>query len=243
MSLIYSCVANNSGILAEHSKKSGAAAKVVSRILEDIDYVEDGKMSYSYDSYCYHYWAAGGNIFLCMADEEFGKRIPFAFLNDIKQRWRASYGDRGRNAIPHQMQADFGRVLQRQMDYFVDDVSSDKFKQIDKQLNDTKVVLLNNIEKVIERGERIENLVDKTEHLSTTSLSFKNKSRDLERAMWWKNAKLMIMISAIVIILLYIVIAVACKGPTLPGCIKHGKGPSPSPPTSSPITGGTAGFF
>jgi vesicle-associated membrane protein 7 len=50
-----------------------------------------------------------------MADEESGKRIPFAFLGDIKDRFRAAYGDRGKTAIAYGMNTDFSRVLQNQM--------------------------------------------------------------------------------------------------------------------------------
>lgn len=53
--------------------------------------------------------------YLCMADEEFGRRVPFAFLEDIKNRFKAAYGDRGRTALAYGMNADFSRVLQNQM--------------------------------------------------------------------------------------------------------------------------------
>jgi hypothetical protein len=56
-----------------------------------------------------------GITYLCMADEESGKRIPFAFLEDIKNRFRATYGDRGKTAIAYGMNTDFSRVLQNQM--------------------------------------------------------------------------------------------------------------------------------
>jgi vesicle-associated membrane protein 7 len=29
-----------------------------------------------------------------MADEEFGRRIPFAFLEDVKSNFKAQYGDK-----------------------------------------------------------------------------------------------------------------------------------------------------
>jgi len=50
-----------------------------------------------------------------MAEEDFGRSIPFAFLEDIKNRFRATYGNRGSTAPPLGMNADFARVLQNQM--------------------------------------------------------------------------------------------------------------------------------
>jgi len=56
------------------------------------------------------------------------------------------------------------------------------------------------IDRVLERGEKIELLVDKSDQLDQHAFKFKSHSRSLKRAMWWKNAKLIILISLIVIV-------------------------------------------
>jgi vesicle-associated membrane protein 7 len=55
-------------------------------------------------------------------------------------------------------------------------------------------------EKVLERGERIELLVDKTETLSQNAFQFKKSSTALKRAMWWKNVKLMVLIIFLILV-------------------------------------------
>lgn len=42
------------------------------------------------------------------------------------------------------------------------------------------------LHKVLERGERIELLVDKTDHLSSEAFIFKKEARKLKTKMWWK---------------------------------------------------------
>ena len=37
--------------------------------------------------YIFHYIVADGITYLCMADESFGRRIPYAFLDNIKNRF------------------------------------------------------------------------------------------------------------------------------------------------------------
>lgn len=44
--------------------------------------------------YVFHYRVDDGLTYLCMADEESRRRIPFAFLQEIKNRFQATYGDR-----------------------------------------------------------------------------------------------------------------------------------------------------
>lgn len=51
--------------------------------------------------------------------------------------------------------------------------------------------MVENIDKVLERGDRIELLVDKTSTIQDNTFRFKKQSRQLKQAMWMKNAKLL----------------------------------------------------
>lgn len=48
-------------------------------------------------------------------------------------------------------------------------------------------------ERVLERSDRIEILVDKTDNLNNQAFQFKKKSAALRRKMWWKNQKMQIL--------------------------------------------------
>ena len=65
--------------------------------------------------YLFHYVSENGIVYLCMADEEFGRRVPFNFLEDISKRFKTTYGDRGRTAMAYSLNEEFSRVLARQM--------------------------------------------------------------------------------------------------------------------------------
>lgn len=51
--------------------------------------------------------------------------------------------------------------------------------------------MVENIEKIMERGDRIELLVDKTATMQDNSFHFRKQSKRLRRALWMKNAKLL----------------------------------------------------
>lgn len=69
---------------------SGNFTMVTKRILEKIP-AQNAKMSYMYDRHIFHYVVEDGLVYMTMADEAFGRRIPFAFLEDIKNRFKAAY--------------------------------------------------------------------------------------------------------------------------------------------------------
>jgi vesicle-associated membrane protein 7 len=52
-------------------------------------------------------------------------------------------------------------------------------------------VMVDNIEKILDRGERISLLVDKTSTMQDSAFHFRKQSRRLRRALWMKNAKLL----------------------------------------------------
>lgn len=53
---------------------------------------------------------------MCMADNSFGRRIPFAFLQDVKEKFLSTYGkDRVLNARTPYGLNEFSRVLAKQM--------------------------------------------------------------------------------------------------------------------------------
>ncbi|MBA0679078.1 hypothetical protein Goari_010876 [Gossypium aridum] len=52
-------------------------------------------------------------------------------------------------------------------------------------------IMVENIEKILERGDRIELLVDKTATMQDGAFHFKKQSKRLRQALWMKNAKLL----------------------------------------------------
>ena len=65
----------------------------------------------------------------------------------------------------------------------------DKVERVKDEVARVKDIMVTNIEALLERGERLDLLVDKTEQLSTNAVSFKQASRTLARRMWWQNFK------------------------------------------------------
>ena len=70
---------------------------------------------------------------------------------------------------------------------------------------------LENIEKVLERGEKIELLVDKTDQMQQAAFKFEKSSKRLKNAMWWKNCRMKIILGLLIVGVILIIVA-ACGG-------------------------------
>ncbi|CDH58873.1 vesicle-associated membrane protein 714 [Lichtheimia corymbifera JMRC:FSU:9682] len=217
MSLIYAVVANGATVLTEHTNSNGNFGQVTQAILEKIP-PTNSKLTYVYGSHLFHYICEDGLTYMCMADDSFGRRIPFAFLQDIKERFLERYGkDRALEAPPYGLN-EFSRVLSKQMEFFSSNPSADRLKQVHGEIEQVKDVMVHNIERVLERGERIELLVDKTDTLNQHASGFKKRSTQVKRSMWWKNMKIVTMIILLLIVIAYFIATSVCGFPAFQAC-------------------------
>jgi preprotein translocase subunit SecE len=81
---------------------------------------------------------------------------------------------------------------------------SDKLKQVQGKVSEVKIVMQQNIEEALERGNQLSELEDKSENLKTSAEGFYKGSRDLQRHMWWKNCRTTALIISIVLIVITI---------------------------------------
>ena len=89
----------------------------------------------------------------------------------------------------------------------------DAFRNVQGEIEDVRGIMSENIERVLERGERIDLLVDKTDRLGGSARDFRVRSRGLRRKMWWKNIRLMVLLVVVVIFLIYLFVGFGCGLP------------------------------
>lgn len=89
-----------------------------------------------------------------------------------------------------------------------DEVS--KAASVQKKVDEVKGIMVENIERVLERGEKIELLVDKTDNLRFQADKFHKTGRNLRNKMWWQNFKVQIIVLLVVILIAVIIFASVC---------------------------------
>jgi vesicle-associated membrane protein 7 len=169
--------------------------------------VQDGKMTYVYDDYVFHYVVENGICYLCMSDEKNKHRIPFGFLADMKNKFISKFGlEAAQTAIAFAMNEDFKNIIAERMEFYNSDQADkglDNIGVVKSQIDEVKDVMVQNIERVLERGEKIELLVDKTDRLNQQAFRFESSSRALRRAMWWKKMRCYAIIGVISLLVIY----------------------------------------
>ena len=105
--------------------------------------------------------------------------------------------------------AEFSPILKQRMDYF-NNPTSDSLTTVNNKIHDVKDVMVKNVEMLLERGEKLELLVDKTDRLHQQAFRFERSSRYLKTALFWKRVKLYLGISVFFILSSWIVSSSIC---------------------------------
>jgi vesicle-associated membrane protein 4 len=79
-----------------------------------------------------------------------------------------------------------------------------------------------NINKVSQRGERLDALQDKTDNLAVSAQGFRRGANRVRKQMWWKDMKMRMCLIAGVIILILVIVIPAGKHSSL--CLRNGGG-------------------
>eukprot|EP00029_Vermamoeba_vermiformis_P009966 TRINITY_DN513_c0_g1_i2.p1 TRINITY_DN513_c0_g1~~TRINITY_DN513_c0_g1_i2.p1 ORF type:complete len:332 (+),score=35.75 TRINITY_DN513_c0_g1_i2:137-997(+) len=178
------------------------------------------KKTYTNEGVYFDVVVEGDFIFLCVSIQDSPSRmVCYQFLEAIKNEWKTTYGAAANTATAYAMNEDFGRILARKMEFYSNDPSVDKIRAVSEQIDSVKATMVKNIDKVIERGEKIEELVDKTENLNYQANSFKTKSTQMKKHYRCKNQKITIIFIIFLLALGYAIAAFACHGFLLNSCI------------------------
>eukprot|EP00884_Botryococcus_braunii_P002298 jgi/Botrbrau1/12069/Bobra.0295s0024.1 len=187
MPLIYSFVSRGVTVLADYTSYSGNFATVAIQCLEKVPR-DNAKCTFTCDRHTFNYLVSNGYTFLVVADEGFGRQIPFAFLEKVKEEFLQKFGAEAQTKAAHSLDSSFGPRLHYWMDYCMEHPDElNKISSVQKKVDEVKNIMVNNIEKVLERGEKIELLVDKTDNLRDQAIKFQKTGRQLRSKMWWQK--------------------------------------------------------
>ncbi|XP_044054044.1 vesicle-associated membrane protein 8 [Siniperca chuatsi] len=85
----------------------------------------------------------------------------------------------------------------------------DKVQVLKEQVDGVKNIMTQNVDRILARGERLDDLMDKSEGLQAGAQHFKQTSQKVARSYWWKNVKLIVVIVVVVLIIVLIIILLA----------------------------------
>ncbi|MBA0579933.1 hypothetical protein Gorai_022174, partial [Gossypium raimondii] len=114
---------------------------------------------------------------------------------DFKKRYGGGKAD---TAIAKSLNKEFGPVMREHMKYIIEHAEEiEKLLKVKAQVSEVKSIMLENIDKAIDRGENLTTLADKTENLRDQAQAYRNQGMKIRRKMWYQNMKIKLVVLGI----------------------------------------------
>lgn len=84
--------------------------------------------------------------------------------------------------------------------------NNSKFKQTQAQVDEVIGIMRTNVEKVLERDQKLSELDDRADALQQGASQFEVHATKLKRKMWWQNMKMMLILGGVGALLLIVII-------------------------------------
>lgn len=166
------------------------------------------RLTFNQDGHNFHVLSDDGLAFLVMASCDAGMVKPFLFLDDVARAFKQKYPTGVDSAVAYEL-SDFSKVLEERMSFYSLN-SSDPVTRVKGQLDEVKGVMIQNLEKVLARGEKLELLVEKTESLQNVAFNFRREGRVLHRAFAWRNVQMYVVLAFAGLASLYLILGIFC---------------------------------
>ncbi|KAI4904846.1 hypothetical protein NFI96_018231 [Prochilodus magdalenae] len=84
--------------------------------------------------------------------------------------------------------------------------SNRRLQQTQAQVDEVVDIMRVNVDKVLERDQKLSELDDRADALQAGASQFETNAAKLKRKYWWKNAKMWAILIAVIIIIIVIII-------------------------------------
>ncbi|XP_010930991.1 VAMP-like protein YKT61 [Elaeis guineensis] len=133
------------------------------------------RQSVQHEEYKVHSYNRNGLCALAFMDDHYPVRSAFSLLNTVLDEYQKTFGDSWRSVQTDAAQS--WPYLNEALTKFQDPAEADKLLKIQRDLDETKIILHKTIDSVLARGEKLDSLVEKSSDLSAASQMFYKQAR------------------------------------------------------------------
>ncbi|XP_004487861.1 vesicle-associated membrane protein 724 [Cicer arietinum] len=212
-SFIYSFVARGTMVLGEYTEFTGNFPAIATQCLQKLP-SSNNKFTYNCDHHTFNFLVEDGYAYCVVAKESVSKQISIAFLERVKADFKKRYGGgKADTAIAKSLNKEFGPIMKEHMKYIIDHAEEiEKLLKVKAQVSEVKSIMLENIDKAIDRGENLTILSDKTETLRSQAQDFRKQGTQVRRKMWYQNMKIKLVVLGILLFLVLVIWLSICGG-------------------------------
>jgi vesicle-associated membrane protein 7 len=174
----------------------------------------DHKRTLTQKEFEFHYKREGPVTIFCVANTDTKKRVCWNFIDEVAK----TYLELGATPSKKKIKEMLKKVLTKW-----NDPNSDQITVLNEKIDEVKGVMIDNIDKLIDRGEKLEKLVDDTDKLSEDADKFKSTAKKVKNRMLFRLIFLIVLLVFIVLAVIIAAVFIGCGFPKFDRCLPTGK--------------------
>ena len=87
----------------------------------------------------------------------------------------------------------------------------EKIEDIRRTIDGVKLTMSDNIDRILDRGEQLDVLIDKSDNLNASSFNFQRRARNLRLKLCKENAIRGCLIFLVILFIIYVIIGLSCR--------------------------------
>ncbi|KAJ8621154.1 hypothetical protein MRB53_029683 [Persea americana] len=135
------------------------------------------RQSVQHEEYKVHSYNRNGLCAVAFMDDHYPVRSAFSLLNKVLDEYERNFKDSWRTIQTDVSATQSWPYLNEALTKFQDPAEADKLLKIQRDLDETKIILHKTIDSVLERGEKLDTLVEKSSDLSAASQMFYKQAK------------------------------------------------------------------
>ncbi|EAR94620.1 synaptobrevin (macronuclear) [Tetrahymena thermophila SB210] len=208
-SLNYICISRGNTILTDYTEETGNFRQVLQEILPEIkpetrDIYQTGDQKFFIRSTSENF------IFCILCSRDYQQRIGFTAIDQIMQIFMEKTTlEQRKTALSHSLDKILKNDIKQKYQLF-NTPACDKLTTLRQNVDQLKDVLEKDLSLLLQRGEKLEVIVKKSENMKTVSTELHRNAKKVKNHMWWQNKKMLIAIVLIVIVLIWLISSFIC---------------------------------
>ena len=122
---------------------------------------------------------------MVMADQKYSERIAFAYLDNIRKIFLGQYKIETVRKMQMYGAMEFASTLRGNMELYNSPEEVDNVAKLWKETEEVNQILNEDLQKLLDRSEKIDLLVRKTETMYALSFDMVSSTRTIKHAMTW----------------------------------------------------------
>ena len=207
--ILYCFVARDQVILCDYILRSNSKLYSVAQDgLSQFQRSDDTSSSMAVGEYEVHAVRDQDFTFLCITNLISVSQKPsvFAMLSRVKQQFdQMGMRLRGHTCQAYELRQDFAHVLKGLMEEC--SYGDSRVRDLASKAHAVQNQMVQNIQQLQERGEKLDELSESTQLLNRSSIEFKRSSNQLQRKLFWRHCRLCCVVVTVIVVILVVILA------------------------------------